>query len=306
MQINYSKALGWIRWASAGLVTFTVVTVAGGFVLQLCAVAPWYEHAWDTVARITAIVLGIVGSAWFHWIGGLSVGFAVGIWLDDLLRRLVSRQNPIIERPKSEKGFLDYQLDVATSMVGMMKLMTKITDRTNWIGDRIRGQTEKNKRLLASINARGEPLKSDLVRAHNISSGAAKYYDKYCSDVAESEKRLGEIAHTMMVAIKWLYNNPQWRTETAFAELTTFKNQVSGAKVGIDGFADSVKGLWGTSATLNESIGRTVGMLKSLSTTIGFIDGFCTTILKEWIEDSAKTQLAVPSHPTSEDKPSAE
>lgn len=49
------------------------------------------HHAYDDPDRTVAVVLGflhaIAASFWFHWIGGATVGFAVGAWLDSIFGR---------------------------------------------------------------------------------------------------------------------------------------------------------------------------------------------------------------------------
>jgi hypothetical protein len=82
MRINYASALSWVRWAAIGLAVFVITTLAGGFILQLCADANWYKHPWATVASVIAILQLITNSALFHWLGGAAIGFAVGIWLE--------------------------------------------------------------------------------------------------------------------------------------------------------------------------------------------------------------------------------
>lgn len=57
------------------------------FLIELAKERGFYDHPSETVEQVSAVAAAIVASSWFHWIGGLIVGAAVGLWADTLMRR---------------------------------------------------------------------------------------------------------------------------------------------------------------------------------------------------------------------------
>jgi len=91
MPLNPGTAAKQLRkWAIGGAI-FVVSTVAGGFILALCDDAGWFKKPWEKVAALIALAHWLTGNPWVHWIGGGIIGFAIGVWLDDVLRRSAAK-----------------------------------------------------------------------------------------------------------------------------------------------------------------------------------------------------------------------
>jgi len=279
MRVNYSKALGWVRWAAVGLVTFTVVTVAGGFILQLCVGTPWYEHAWDTVAKVTAFVLWVVGSTWFHWIGGMTIGFAVGIWLDDLLRRLAAAQiNPKAAPPKREKGFLDYQLDIVTSVKESCLLLGRVIEKTVWLGKQFPKMTRRLERL--TKRASQNPSVSHIREGRRIAADMAKKYDEYSSFVARIGEEYRRHVSNVITATQWLNDNhPEFVQTQDKASMTNARESCILARQQVLGFVGSIKAQRGVTAEMTAAIDRTVPNIEQLAESIGLLEQYCVGYL---------------------------
>jgi hypothetical protein len=77
-------------WTLNVVIAAVIVAPLGEFFIRLADRRGWYNQP-DQAVRIAhdfAVWLGwLTGTAAFHWIGGLVTGFAVGMRLDDFIRR---------------------------------------------------------------------------------------------------------------------------------------------------------------------------------------------------------------------------
>jgi hypothetical protein len=84
--------MSYVRRIALSLVAtvFTIAFVAplGQFFISLAEEYGWYQNPSAKVRTVIAFFAAIASSPWFHWAGGIIIGFAVGVWLDATLKRL--------------------------------------------------------------------------------------------------------------------------------------------------------------------------------------------------------------------------
>jgi hypothetical protein len=80
-----------LRRVADGCATFIFVVAVsdpvGHFFIALAEDEGWYAHPSERVAAVMAVISAVAASPWFHWFGGVFIGFAVGFWIDALLQR---------------------------------------------------------------------------------------------------------------------------------------------------------------------------------------------------------------------------
>lgn len=68
-------------------VGIAIVAPAGEFVIVYLHKHHFYDDPDHTVAAMLGVLYAVAASFWFHWIGGATVGFAAGAWLDSVFGR---------------------------------------------------------------------------------------------------------------------------------------------------------------------------------------------------------------------------
>lgn len=63
-----------------------------------------YDHPGRTLNAAAEALHAVAASAAFHWCGGIAIGFAVGVWLDALLRKRERRALIVPGRPEADGG----------------------------------------------------------------------------------------------------------------------------------------------------------------------------------------------------------
>jgi hypothetical protein len=281
MRINYTRALVWVRRAALAFAGFVVTTIVGGFILQLCEGADWYKHPWDTVARLIDFVHWFLGNSIVHWIGGAAVGFALGIWIDDLLRRLAAKAPPSpVTVVKLEKGFLDYQNDLFEAGKEMSANLANATKQTEWIGKEIEKQTAKLNKLNAKANDAVPERK--VKRALNLAGDIAHRFDLFSGKITESNKTFGTIANKMTESIQWLHDNQPlaWQDKPSREAIAALRDSCKIAKDQMNGFVAGMRGSRGVSATLNGSIDQAASVMEKYIATISNLEDFCIHLLQ--------------------------
>ncbi|MBA2588842.1 MAG: hypothetical protein H0U98_09490 [Alphaproteobacteria bacterium] len=70
--------------------TFALYLVGTVFAIWLGALAQdlhWLDHPRAQVQALMNVLAAVAHSEAFHWAGGVAIGFALGVWLDTMLRR---------------------------------------------------------------------------------------------------------------------------------------------------------------------------------------------------------------------------
>jgi hypothetical protein len=74
-------------WVAATVVAVAVVAPLGQFVISLWDEAGAYQHPRAKAAAVLAWFAVVTANSWFHWLGGGVIGFAIGAWLDAVMKR---------------------------------------------------------------------------------------------------------------------------------------------------------------------------------------------------------------------------
>jgi hypothetical protein len=264
VRIDYAKTLHWVRRAALGAAAFILATVIGGFILKLCEGASWYTRPWHTVAIVVTVLSTLLESTWFHWIGGLIIGFGLGIWLDDLLRRLAERSAtlpvPAVRPP--EFGFLDYQVDSHDAFKNMNQGLIDLGNRTEWVGGEINKRTATLSRIRSTLQDGSSKQAREMRRQ---ADKTAKILDQYRRYIETPAKKLNGAVNRIVAAIEWsLRNRPEHLSESQIDGLHTVKGQVDVARGHLIGFVSVLRLTKGTSATLNVAIDNTVCVLERI------------------------------------------
>jgi hypothetical protein len=74
-------------WLASAVVAVSILAPIGQFFISLADERGLYQHPSARVAAMINALAIVVGSPWFHWIGGGIVGFAIGVWVDGTLKR---------------------------------------------------------------------------------------------------------------------------------------------------------------------------------------------------------------------------
>ena len=293
MRINYGRLLSRTRQGAAWAGGFVATTIVGGFILKLCEDTDWYKHAWKTVAAMIAIVNAIFGSAWFHWIGGAILGFGIGIWIDDLLRRLAAKhpQSPI-EMP--ELGFLDYTVDMQDAFKHLNKIMLDFAARTKWIGAEIAKRTE----ALSAVAGRPDSPKKSRQLKYEADKGAAKL-DQYRRYIEKPSAQLNDVVNRVVAAIEWsVTNRPEKLTQEQIDSLIAGKVPMTFAREGVLAFTTTLRGSRGASAKLNRSIDAVCPKLDQVKNDLERLEHAADAIINS--QASASKSLPVASLPVPE------
>jgi hypothetical protein len=87
MGISWSHIRVVAGWMAISVVSATVFGPIGQFFISLADERGWYQHPGAKMSAVIAWLSTLTGNAWFHWIGGGIVGFAIGAWVDGWVRR---------------------------------------------------------------------------------------------------------------------------------------------------------------------------------------------------------------------------
>jgi hypothetical protein len=145
-----ADARAWVRRLAFGAATTVLVVavypVISEFLVELAREWGWYDRPRQRVAEVSACLVALAASPWFHWIGGGVVGFAAGAWLDVLLRR---RQGPI--KPRFSTGLYVGNMQVDAQHLNEEMHLTITISGLNSTGEAI-----AINRVLGSISCRAE------------------------------------------------------------------------------------------------------------------------------------------------------
>lgn len=67
--------------------TAVAVPLVGQFFISLAEEWGLYKQPSARLAVVIAWLADLTSQSWFHWIGGILIGFAAGVWLDALMKR---------------------------------------------------------------------------------------------------------------------------------------------------------------------------------------------------------------------------
>jgi hypothetical protein len=94
MQINRFHVRKVALYLAGIAIAVALVAPAGQFFISLADERGWYKNPNAKVATVIAWINTTAASPWFHWIAGSIVGFAIGVWLDALLKRRDEASTP--------------------------------------------------------------------------------------------------------------------------------------------------------------------------------------------------------------------
>jgi hypothetical protein len=276
MRINYATILTRLRRSAFALAMFVVATVAGGFVLQLCEGADWYKHPWTTVAAVIAFAHWLAAMPILHWLGGTVIGFAVGIWVDDVLRRSTAKAPATLSVQPPEKGFLNHQIDALKAGENMTRILDKYT-RENLV---FTAKVERSTAKMTKHNARNKGTERDLRKSVKLAKEAADDCNKFGDSVVETNRKFTECAALFKGSVRWLYENrPDWRTPQIIAAITSLRDNMVPARTNVELFAAAMRGMHGVTADLNTSTDRMASRLMELGGIISSLEIFCGDII---------------------------
>jgi len=150
-------------WLAGAVATVAVVPLLGQFFVSLADEQGWYAHPSARVHAVLSALTAITASPWFHWLGGATIGFAGGVWLDAIARkRDIQPDLEVTFDPTNPGGRFVYSVKfrddvhLSLSMVGNPPLedlaytvyCCRVTNRTN--------------RTLRQVNARIFPRGENL------------------------------------------------------------------------------------------------------------------------------------------------
>jgi hypothetical protein len=115
MRITRSHIRNGAIYLAGAVVTVAILAPVGQFFISLADEWGWYQHPSAKVAAVLMWLATLTGHAWFHWSGGAIVGFAVGVWLDALMKR---RDDTEIPAPTNEKK----EPDVSRPLLGDLSM----------------------------------------------------------------------------------------------------------------------------------------------------------------------------------------
>lgn len=101
-----------IRLVAGFAATVVALPVIGQWFIALAEELDWYKSPVETAGFVISL---ITDSQWFPWTGGVVFGFAIGTWLDALLRR--KEREPILSKARTDlTGLADEADDVANEL----------------------------------------------------------------------------------------------------------------------------------------------------------------------------------------------
>ena len=162
--------------------------------------------AWTTVAMMLAVIQWFIGNPVIHWAACASIGFAGGIWLDDLLRRLAARFNRMPVARIAEKDFLDYESNCITLPLRWIDCYCASGREDKWAGDKMEKQVVKRKEISSSVGANGLAPETAL-RIQVIADITALIFEKYAADIGVANKKLYSLVSVVTIATEWKIKN---------------------------------------------------------------------------------------------------
>jgi len=290
MQIDYAKMLKWVRVAALWFAGFIVTTVAGGFILQLCEGANWYKHPWDTVAAVIAVVHWLLASATFHWVGGIIVGLAVGIWVDDRLRWLASKTSPT-PKPEPKKGLFDYKLDIEVSGRNFAEGLAAVCKYTNDAATLI----TKRRISISALTARSGQYSSEefAKMTQREAARVSSDFRKYAKKMNVLNSKLRAHAKILTQSIEWFSRNSSDWVQQNDASLRDLQTSSEYASKQLHVFFDTIVGFTGYSADLNTASDLAATELNNLFNLIGSLQVACIVALTPYPSQAPGPNQAV-------------
>ena len=97
---------GILRRMAAGLSTLIVGAIivgpAGNFVTALFDEWGWLQHPSQRMMAMFAWFISLTAKAWFHWVGGLVIGFSIGAWIDTVVRKRIHPSGAAVDAAGTE------------------------------------------------------------------------------------------------------------------------------------------------------------------------------------------------------------
>jgi hypothetical protein len=281
IRINYTRVLGWVRGVAISLAGTILLTLATLWLTAFSDEQKWFAHPHAQFVAAMNFVAAIVASAWFHWVGGAIIGFAIGIWLDDLLRRLAARPQPTIEQRKApEKGFLDHQADLNKSVSAMNSIMESMSKRTISLGNTIGERTTELS--LVNSKVKGVMTPEQLARTQSITTKTARILDNYCDKLRKGTDEFGGACDTLVVASNNIFNVDVVRLDKdSKSQVERLHEILSMAKNNVIGFRDAIRTSYGASAVLNEAINRSTSLLDKYINGLSSVQCFLEEVLEK-------------------------
>jgi hypothetical protein len=274
MQFSSAAALRYVRNAALTAAGFVITSALAGLIVALCEDAGLLEHPLDRAGVALALLRAVLTDLRTAWIAGGILGFAIGVWLDHILRAWAERETRrVVVARKPEKGFLDYRMDVEKASRQMIGIMSRIGQHTVWIGNRIAKQTKKFERI-ASLGDRGE---KSIRSALTIANTTASYCKKYCVRISTLEQQFQTAALDFTVSINWLIDHKQ--ASYSISDISELKASLKSSKENVDEFINAIISVQGLAADLNNVIAQMRTLLISMMGTLDYLEGFCGDIL---------------------------
>jgi len=286
--VNYARALVWVRRAAIGLALFFVTTIGGGFVLQLCADADWYKHPWATVATLLVMIQWFIGNSVVHWAACATVGFAIGIWLDDLLRRLAAKPKSPPQKAAADKGFLDHEIELHEAIVGLDKLLLRVGHKTEWVSRKMEKQVLQLQKFVAPVGTSGLTPKITL-QIQTIADKSAAIFEKFTSEIVAATQNSHYLVSTIIVATEWKIANQEKSRAAASIDYLKLRS-------GTVEFIDSLPR--GVSSNLNGAVQRTTDQLVQFIGIINVLVDFCTSSLAKPLDQIGRQETSSNSFST--------
>jgi hypothetical protein len=275
MRIRAFNVLELVRKAAVWAISLLVGTLFALWLAAYSAERHWFDHPSTQLAAAMNFAAMVLASPWFHWIGGGIFGFGLGIWIDDLLRRFAAKSPPVPVPPPIEFGFLDYQVDMQDAFRNLNSLLLKFADRTRWIGDEVEKVTSAIVRITKGkeTSTRARELKREADKAARQLNRYKQYIEEPCAQFNKGVNRL-------VAAIEWsLTNRPEKLSQAQIDTLKEAKKPMTFARENVASFISTLKGIKGTSATLNRAIDNACPILDQIATDVERIERLIDAII---------------------------
>ena len=248
--------LRWVRRVSVSLAGFAVALLATLYITALSEEQKWFEHPSAQAAAIMRLAGEILASPWLHWGTGSVIGFSVGIWLDEFLRKLSIRA-VVKSEPKGAKGFLDYQLEFHASNNAIGKILGKASRWMAWISREIASQTKNLQRI--ARDSHGD-MHARTVRAHRLARRASGTFYKFNKGMAQIRGEFAEVIGTLIPSMEWQFQTFSAEDKVpAAAGLIQLGSSCTAAKQHVLGFASALPR--GVSSELNAAVEATTTLM---------------------------------------------
>lgn len=196
MQIKAAPLLIWIRRAALASVSFLFLTVVTLWITAYSDEKRWFAHPSEQLAAVLTLSHLILANWWFHWIGGGVIGFAIGTWLDALLRRKTATLKPLAaakppktleERAEENRAYLRRPITAPIPTMQDKLGSWSITDKFNiseaaclWAGflptaNRYRLDAVSQSKITAANRLIISELKADFDNSENALSVIGDY-----------------------------------------------------------------------------------------------------------------------------------